>query len=227
MKNDSGLEEFEVKSRREWRLFAKNGEFWQAAREVEFVAFADSDDIVLPQAYEVAMEGMKSGAECVFFGAKCFGEWDKESWAGDNAVLRVRREGLSKMHWQIALDAPNCPWDQLFRLRLLAKHRLFFPPVKIGEDEVFKFCYLALCQSVYFMSQTLYLYRKSEGSASFGYAAELESGECRLDILENFKYIAEFYRQHGLFEANYGLLQRIYTNLLADAITLNAKQHLK
>lgn len=61
----------------------------------------------------------------------------------------------------------------------------------------------------------------------FGYAAEPERGECRLDILENFKYIAEFYRQHGLFEANCGLLQRIYTNLLADAITLNAKQHLK
>lgn len=55
MKNDSGLEEFEVKSRREWRLFAKNGEFWQAAREVEFVAFADSDDIVLPQAYEAVV----------------------------------------------------------------------------------------------------------------------------------------------------------------------------
>lgn len=131
------------------------------------------------------------------------------------------------MHWQIALDAPNCPWDQLFRLRLLAKHRLFFPPAKIGEDEVFKFCYLALCQSVYFVSQTLYLYRKNEGSASFGYAAELESGKCRLDILENFKYIAEFYRQHGLFEANYGLLRQIYANLLTNAITLNAKQHLK
>lgn len=227
MKNDSGLEEFEIKNRCEWRLFTKNGEFWQTAREVEFVAFVDSDDIVLPQAYEAAVEGMKSGADCVFFGAKCFGEGNAASWADDDKVLRVRREGLGKMSHQIAFDAPNCPWTKLFRLGLLAKHRLFFPPAKIGEDEVFKFCYLALCQSVYFISQTLYLYRKNEGSAMFGYIAALESGECRLDCVENFKYIAEFYRQHGLFEANYGFLQRIYTNLLATAVSQNAKWHLK
>lgn len=231
----SNLNEFKIQftnqplNSNEWKLFAKAQNPLQATKNVEFIAFVDSDDIINPHAYKRAVVPMQEdeSVDCVIFGAKAFGETNQEKLKRENNYLKIKQKDKVKMADCIALEASNNCWTKLFRFDLLQRHKIYFPPTKIGEDEVFKFNYLSLCKNVYFIDEIFYLYRQRKDSAMSVFRVEFNKSCCKVDILYNFKYITDFYQKNDLFDEKFNLLCQIYVSLVKSVLSMNARENSK
>lgn len=213
----------------EWKLFAKAQNPLQATKNVEFIAFVDSDDIINPHAYERVVVPMQEdeSVDCVIFGAKAFGEVSQEKLEKINKYHKIKRNGKVEMNESIVVETDNSSATKLFRLKLLQRHKIYFPPTKIGEDEVFKFNYLPLCKNVYFIDEIFYLYRQRKDSAMSVFRWNLTNSVVNIDILYNFKYIADFYQKNGLFDEKFNLLCKIYVSLVKSVLSMNARKNSK
>lgn len=213
----------------EWKLFTKAQNPLQATKNVKFVAFVDSDDTINPHAYERVVVPMQEdeNVDCVIFGAKAFGEVSQEKLEKINEYHKVQRNGKVEMSESIVIKTDNSSSTKLFRLNLLQRHKIYFPPTKIGEDEVFKFNYLPLCKNVYFIDEIFYLYRQRKDSAMSVFLVKFNKSCCKVDILYNFKYIADFYQKNGLFDEKLNLLCKIYVSLVKSVLSMNARENSK
>lgn len=213
----------------EWKLFTKTQNPLQATKNVKFVAFVDSDDIINPHAYERVVVPMQEdeSVDCVIFGAKAFGEVSQEKLEKINKYHKIKRNGKVEMNESIVVETDNSSATKLFRLNLLQRHKIYFPPTKIGEDEVFKFNYLPLCKNVYFIDEIFYLYRQRKDSAMSVFRWNLTNSVVNIDILYNFKYIADFYQKNGLFDEKFNLLCKIYVSLVKSVLSMNARKNSK
>lgn len=213
----------------EWKLFTKTQNPLQATKNVKFVAFVDSDDIINPHAYERVVVPMQEyeSVDCVIFGAKAFGEVSQEKLEKINEYHKIQRNGKVEMGENIVIQTNNSSATKLFRLNLLQRHKIYFPPIKIGEDEVFKFNYLPLCKNVYFIDEIFYLYRQRKDSAMSVFRWNLTNSVVNIDILYNFKYIADFYQKNGLFDEKFNLLCKIYVSLVKSVLSMNARENSK
>lgn len=213
----------------EWKLFTKTQNPLQATKNVKFVAFVDSDDIINPHAYERVVVPMQEdeSVDCVIFGAKAFGEVSQEELERINKYHKIKRNGKVEMNESIVVETDNSSATKLFRLNLLQRHKIYFPPTKIGEDEVFKFNYLPLCKNVYFIDEIFYLYRQRKDSAMSVFRWNITNSVVNIDILYNFKYIADFYQKNGLFDEKFNLLCKIYVSLVKSVLSMNARKNSK
>lgn len=213
----------------EWKLFTKTQNPLQATKNVKFVAFVDSDDIINPHAYERVVVPMQEdeSVDCVIFGAKAFGEVSQEELERINKYHKIKRNGKVEMNESIVVETDNSSATKLFRLNLLQRHKIYFPPTKIGEDEVFKSNYLPLCKNVYFIDEIFYLYRQRKDSAMSVFRWNLTNSVVNIDILYNFKYIADFYQKNGLFDEKFNLLCKIYVSLVKSVLSMNARKNSK
>lgn len=214
----------------EWKLFTKTQNPLQATKNVEFIAFVDSDDIINPHAYERVVVPMQEdeSVDCVIFGAKAFGEVSRqEKLEKINKYHKIKRNGKVEMNESIVVETDNSSATKLFRLKLLQRHKIYFPPTKIGEDEVFKFNYLPLCKNVYFIDEIFYLYRQRKDSTMSVFRWNLTNSVVNIDTLYNFKYIADFYQKNGLFDEKFNLLCKIYVSLVKSVWSMNARKNSK
>ena len=213
----------------EWKLFAKAQNPLQATKNVEFIAFVDSDDIINPHAYERVVVPMQEdeSVDCVIFGAKAFGEVSQEKLEKINKYHKIKRNGKVEMNESIVVETDNSSATKLFRFDLLQRHKIYFPPTQIGEDEVFKFNYLSLCKNVYFIDEIFYLYRQRKDSAMSVFRVEFNKSCCKVDILYNFKYITDFYQKNDLFDEKFNLLCQIYVSLVKSVLSMNARENSK
>lgn len=231
----TNLNEFKIRftnqplNSNEWKLFAKAQNPLQATKNVEFIAFVDSDDIINPHAYERVVVPMQEdeSVDCVIFGAKAFGEVSQEELERINKYHKIKRNGKVEMNESIVVETDNSSATKLFRLNLLQRHKIYFPPTKIGEDEVFKFNYLPLCKNVYFIDEIFYLYRQRKDSAMSVFRWNLTNSVVNIDILYNFKYITDFYQKNDLFDEKFNLLCQIYVSLVKSVLSMNARENSK
>lgn len=231
----TNLNEFKIRftnqplNSNEWKLFAKAQNPLQATKNVEFIAFVDSDDIINPHAYERVVVPMQEdeSVDCVIFDAKAFGEVSQEELERINKYHKIKRNGKVEMNESIVVETDNSSATKLFRLNLLQRHKIYFPPTKIGEDEVFKFNYLPLCKNVYFIDEIFYLYRQRKDSAMSVFRWNLTNSVVNIDILYNFKYITDFYQKNDLFDEKFNLLCQIYMSLVKSVLSMNARENSK
>lgn len=99
-----------------------------------FVTFADQDDVLHPQAFEIAASAIKSsGVDCLRFGfSRFFNRPDFQSQTPPQAISPTQKRGTAlitgkKDSWPIFV------WQHIFRTD--AVRSVPFPPVSGGEDQ--------------------------------------------------------------------------------------------
>lgn len=210
----------------QWKVFTKIKNPIQKTSGVKFVGFVDSDDVIKPHTYEKAIAPMEKDKciDCVIFGAESFGEAEQERLEQLNEYLRIKYNGKVEINERLIFEITNNCWTKLFRFDLMQKYRLYFPPVKNGEDEVFKFYYLTFCKNVYFIDEKLYFYRQRKDSATSKFLGELDEKHYHIEILYNFKYIVEFYQKNELFDKKYESLCKIYVALVKSILWVSERK---
>ncbi|CAM5324470.1 hypothetical protein GCM10010329_39110 [Streptomyces spiroverticillatus] len=131
--------------------------------EAEFVAFVDSDDIVLPDAYRVMIASLEeSGSDFVtgnvhhINATKVWQSWMHRMLAG-GAVQRTH------VHQDKRLLADRTAWNKVFRRDFWEKHGLSFPEGVLYEDTPAMIPAHVLAEAVDVISEPVYLWRLRDG----------------------------------------------------------------
>lgn len=135
-----------------------------AAARSRYVAFADSDDWLEPDACEKAVRLMLDdpdldyvcwGVELVYGRVKPCGY--------PEAGLRnlIKHEGKQRMSLQIVRDTLGSVWNKLFKLEIIRKYDIQFPHGHLSEDVGFWHKYAAHSLYGYYVADKLYNYNRT------------------------------------------------------------------
>ncbi len=141
---------------------ARNTGLWYS--HAPFVYFADSDDYLFPNTCEVLYDNLiKSGADLTVGAIENEYHADYNSMRAERLGCMLRYHGLQKIdndviHTNIAV------WNKLFRRSVINKYELHFPEGLWYEDTYFVLAYMMLSDTVYFVSDPVYMYVHRAGS---------------------------------------------------------------
>lgn len=126
----------------------------------EYIMFADSDDRLLPDTLEYALEGAKTGADLVIFGFTIVRADGSQSHYFENAQM-IEREQLGAAFCDLyKANLLNQVWGKLYKANLLLEGGVRFRDYRWGEDRLFiydclekvsKICVLPQCKYQYVM----------------------------------------------------------------------------
>ena len=176
----------------------------------KYICFVDSDDFILPAALEkfyAAAE--KNNAEVVHAAGwyelkqeevspvrkeNLQGLWSKynqEGFLQPNAAYRLEEYWRKLGTWAMA-------WLRFCRRDFLTKNKIEFLPI-ISEDETFSIALFCLAKRYYVLHDTLYVYRKHEGSIMDTKSAEQFSKSIQ-SIATGAAYLKKFLNRLPRFE---------------------------
>lgn len=131
----------------------------------EFVTFMDSDDTLLPEAYELAMNKMKDDIDFVHFYANIVFEENEEI----SEVSRMQIKTAQNYHRIIykgeieltdteRLNTTLTVWNKIFRTELVKRHNIFFAEGINHEDAVFTNKYFIISKKAYYIDKYIHNY---------------------------------------------------------------------
>lgn len=144
---------------------ARNHGIAAADPESEYIMFIDSDDELLPDAIEYAMQGAAKGADLTIFGfsivnadgsrrnyCEAEGFISRENFGGEFA--RIYKANLL-----------NQVWGKLYSAKLIRENKVRFEDYRWGEDRLFIFDCLEHVQSIAILPECKYLYIMQQGES--------------------------------------------------------------
>ena len=133
--------------------------------DTEYVMFLDSDDRLLPDALDYALQGAARGAELTIFG------FTIEELGGGTRDYCEPEQLLDRESLGAALgrlykaNLLNQVWGKLYSAELLREHAIRFPDYRWGEDRLFVFAYLEHCERICVLPDCKYRYVMHEGES--------------------------------------------------------------
>lgn len=138
----------------------------------EFVAFLDSDDIMVDNALEMMLRKIiQTDADLVVSSAYTFSTNENEKKLSDWCI----REKYFPIGETYSIDncgnylfqlASGVPWSRLFKLSFIKENNLFFPEIEKSEDLYFVFMSYALAKKIAILNRPTVLYRMILGNGS-------------------------------------------------------------
>ena len=152
----------------------------------EYVAFVDSDDFILTDAFATLVaEGEKNGLDGVFNG---YSYHCADGHKVDVQCRVMRCDGLEGMKQYITAMLANnnsimkSVWSGIYRCRIISENGLKFVSEReyLSEDVVFNVSFLAKCSSVASLPTVFYQYCYNEGSLTKTFKEEKIANNFRL-----------------------------------------------
>ncbi len=148
----------------------------------EYVAFVDSDDELVPDAYQTCASYIEKNLEvdCLIYGYHVI-KYQKTYSIIPKAGIYTRCD-LGKAYTELLLSfLINSPWNKIYRREVISSSGAYFPKeMALGEDLIYNNCYLRKCQQVAVLGKVLYnYYHRDNGSLTTRYHADLFSIYCR------------------------------------------------
>lgn len=141
---------------------ARNTGLWYS--HAPFVYFADSDDYLFPNTCEVLYDNLiKSGADLTVGAIENEYHADYNSMRAERLGCMLRYHGLQKLDNDV-IYTNIAVWNKLFRRSVINKYGLHFPEGLWYEDTYFVLAYMMLSDTVYFVSDPVYMYVHRAGS---------------------------------------------------------------
>jgi glycosyltransferase involved in cell wall biosynthesis len=128
----------------------------------EYVAFVDSDDMVLPEMYEVMYANITAG----IYDFVCCGFKHKAEVYSASAIFG--RQSQAKIVYLLE-DAGlfGTVWNKLFKREIIEKNHIYFPEgYSFGEDFLYNLTYFSYVNTGICINNVLYEYNSSEMSVS-------------------------------------------------------------
>lgn len=156
----------------------------------KYLLFLDSDDILFDDAISTFVANIEEKESDLSIGN--FEEIDSCGNTTKKCNVVKGRE-IIRNPMDAANDVPN-PSNKLYKRSLIMNHGIRFGNVRIGQDLNFYLKYIAVCESVSFVQESIYGWRKLRGSISNSYNFRI------FDITESFKDVKRFYEANQLTE---------------------------
>ena len=178
-----------------FRLYSKQNEGVAQARnfglekaEGDFITFIDSDDIAHPELLKIMTENAcKHNAEISIVGHKIFfGDSTPKRKAHAQICIFSPEEAIENALYQ--KDINNAMWGKLFMKSLFDDIR--FPANRIYEDLAVFYLLFERAKSIVATKDTLYFYRKREGSYIQTFTPQ------RTDVLDITDQLCDYMQRH-------------------------------
>ena len=136
----------------------------------EYIAFLDSDDIILPNAYEVCYKNLKRHcADILEYRSYQFNDgeiFDKNQIPYDSSTIEVHVKREKENANAVLSIHSSVVWDKIWKTSLIKDNNLRFAKgIKVGEDTLFDWLAFPLAKKSVVDKNRLYCYRVRSGSA--------------------------------------------------------------
>ena len=132
--------------------------------KTEFVAFVDGDDILVPNAYEIAVSKMTDDIDFVHFGIQTIGAKDAKAQKDDDNYYAIKFNGKTKITTDLMLSVDVSPCNKIFRKSIIDKYGIRFPEGLRYEDAYFYNVYALNSKYCFYIKDKLYKYLRHDGS---------------------------------------------------------------
>lgn len=177
----------------------------------EYVAFVDSDDLVLPDyvevLYELLMKYKADLAACAYFKGtteQLMDVWKKPVRPGGMEEVCMSSEKLLRQWHGKYKQQETVAWNKLYRREVWnGRRKMRFPEARSHEDVLTSHIIVQSVEKVALTTQVLYLYRVREGSITV--QAEYDREKVRRNLRAQRERMA-FFRERRYWRAYFNLL---------------------
>lgn len=131
----------------------------------EYIQFLDSDDMILPQTMQVAIDNIENN-DMVIWGYEIFPVAGKNH-TDSPKTYKSPSEMSSDFNTLSQYGLINTPWNKLFRRKIIEENGLIFDKkISYGEDALFNLSYFKHCGGVKVIPDVLHKYRYDSNSTN-------------------------------------------------------------
>ena len=134
----------------------------------ELCYFLDSDDYIEPDTLEYALKIFeKFDIDYFCFGSQAFVEGtarDEETLNRTNNYLKIRRDGLYELNFDIGLNTNIHVWNKVFKKSIIDEYNIRFPIGLLYEDIYFMWHYFFVSKVAYYDESIYHHYRIHKSS---------------------------------------------------------------
>lgn len=161
----------------------------------DYILFADSDDKLLQNAYQVwnnAIDNIKdhNPIDIIYFKSLSFDENNDKFDSEDKKAKNIER--LKKRPFELEkflrYNVPQ-PWSKLFKLEFLKKNNIIFEESKVANDYRFSVLTGLAAKNIKFIETSFYNYVRRSDSLSYNDTETLEKIYSRLNVFYNVEIL--------------------------------------
>lgn len=208
---------------------ARNFGLDRCCESAEYIAFIDSDDLMLPDFLEYALSAAKNGAEFVMTGFTIKNPdgttrdyFESENYFNESTL------GDALPHLYMA-NMLNQVWAKLYRADIIRKNSIRFPDYRWGEDRLFNFDVLEKAKKCAVLPQCKYAYIMQPGESLISrYYDKKVQVCCEADLL--MSKLCKLFGTKDDSGCRYMFIKSIFsciTNLYAPSCPLSEKEKRK
>ncbi len=169
----------------------------------DYISFVDSDDYLQLNAYEILTEcaAQKENWDLIFFGGNIIGE--ENAYISDKLTTVFKKYTDCKTDDVVFNEKAARPflWMHFIKREVIEvpKPLRFEEELKLGEDQVFQFCYVPRAKNVMVIDQKLYNYRFSNNTSLmhiFNHR-RIKKTEVHFQIVER---VVQRWKEYGYYE---------------------------
>lgn len=169
----------------------------------DYVTGVDSDDYLLPHAYESLIPYLADTPDMLCFGIKGV---DAEGHDRSSSYMELPCEGCFAPDENLVEKTNGYFCNKLFRLARLREHKLMFPEGMRYEDAVFVHAASMLANQICYVKERLYCYLQREDSFTLGEASRRQAFDFCLMLETLYEYMAE----RGMLKSWGNLYRRLF-----------------
>ncbi len=188
----------------------------------EWVTFPDSDDMLVPDAYETAAKAFVENPDMIHFTIKVVEEDGSEASARDRKYYSVLDDGMFRITDDYICLSDSSVSNKLFRRSVIARCGIRFEHIRY-EDFQFSREYMAVAKSVFRISRELYIYQRRAGSTM---DETFKGSRHSIDHLKAFDAIAAFLEHNLPAQRAYSLERRLFVSCYFLSVTYSTRDAL-
>lgn len=158
----------------------------------EWITFPDSDDQLVPDAYETVVKSFELNPDMVHFSIEVVHENGAKTSKRDRRYYMLDRDGMQNITEEYILKADSSVSNKFFRKSVIDKYGIRFEEIRY-EDFQFSREYMLVAGSVFKISRPLYIYLRRCGSTM---DQTFSGASYSIDHLKAFQAVYGFMSKH-------------------------------
>lgn len=185
----------------------------------EWVTFPDSDDMLVPDAYETAAKAFVENPDMIHFSIKVVEEDGSEASARDRKYYSVPDDGMFRITDDDVCFSDGSVSNKLFRRSLIERFGIRFEHIRY-EDFQFSREYMAVAETVFHISRELYIYLRRAGSTM---DETFKGSRHAIDHLKAFDAISAFFESNLPAKRAHSLERRLFVPCYWFSVTYSPR----